>query len=116
MGALGWSRAPTRELQLQPENRLDILLDDSRLSPLNNLFASLLNTDPRARLADWRVVRNELSNIIQRPEGSSANMGRQSLDLTEALLDLSTISARARTREKKAELTRRTSQQEKVRE
>jgi serine/threonine protein kinase len=105
---------PAREMQLEPQRQLNVLLDDSHLLPLNNLFQRLLDTDPRARLVDWSVVRNELSNIIQGAAGGFADLGSQPKDLTQALSDLSIIAARERAREKVEERARQTGRQQKV--
>jgi tRNA A-37 threonylcarbamoyl transferase component Bud32 len=106
---------PAREMQLEPQRQLNVLLDDPRLLPLNNLFQRLFDTDPRARLSDWSVVRNELSNIvIQGEAGGSADLVSQPIDLTQALSDLSIIAARERAREKVEERARQTGRQQEV--
>jgi serine/threonine protein kinase len=51
---------PARELVGSPELRLERVLDDARFAILDTLLDDLLNTDPRVRLADWRVVIDEL--------------------------------------------------------
>ncbi len=102
-------------MQLEPQRQLNVLLDDPRLLPLNNLFQRLFDTDPRARLSDWSVVRNELSNIvIQGEAGGSADLVSQPIDLTQALSDLSIIAARERAREKVEERARQTGRQQEV--
>ena len=105
---------PAREMQLEPPRQLNVLLDDPRLLPLNNLFQRLLDTDPRARLSDWSVVRNELSNIIQGSAGGSADLVSRPIDLTQALSDLSIIATRERTKEKVEARARQTGRQQEV--
>jgi serine/threonine protein kinase len=67
-GKLVWAvltgRQPLpRERQLEDENLLARALGDSRLSPLDMLLRELLNRDPRARLADWGIVTEELRAV-----------------------------------------------------
>jgi tRNA A-37 threonylcarbamoyl transferase component Bud32 len=56
-------RPLSREVQLDPPNRLAQVLQDERLSALDALCAQLLDRDPRSRLTDWSVVRAELSDV-----------------------------------------------------
>lgn len=55
---------PARELVGRPELRLEAVLGDPRFAILDTLLDDLLNTDPRARLADWPEVISELQAIL----------------------------------------------------
>lgn len=67
---LGGQRTLARELQLQQQHRIATVLDDGRLAAWDEVCDQLLNTDPRARLADWTVVRTELADILTELSGT----------------------------------------------
>lgn len=58
---LAGQEPPARELQRTHDYRLAIVTGISELSRLDSLFEQLLVLDPRARLADWNLVDQELA-------------------------------------------------------
>jgi serine/threonine protein kinase len=67
-GKLTWAllagRQPLpREQELEQENFLARVLADAQLRPIDALLHDLLNRDPRARLASWGVVTDELKAV-----------------------------------------------------
>lgn len=55
---------PIRERQLDSKKRLEIVLNDDRLSGLHQLFEQLLKEDAGLRLDSWDVVREDLALTI----------------------------------------------------
>ncbi|SEF14413.1 serine/threonine protein kinase [Jiangella alba] len=107
---LAATNPPAREAQIERRYRIESVTGVPLLVGLNELFAQLLDTDPRARLADWSVVLHELDTISKMLSGASelpAHQDRQ--DLAEALAVASRLAERrsADARRAEADRTRR---------
>lgn len=109
-------RTLAREEQLQHRNRIATLKDDNRLAAWDEVCDQLLNTDPRARLADWPTVRIELANVLAALIGEAdepASTLTRAESLTAAAARLTRSSMADEFRVTRASLTER---QERVRE
>jgi len=97
---------PARELLLQPENRLEILLSDHRLSGFHPLFERTLDSDPRARLTNWEIICAE-ALAVRKLYGPTSNRGdRPAVDLAPALSAAVRFAAREETRNARRERQR----------
>lgn len=70
--ATGMTALP-RELQLDTHRSTAATLDDDRVNGLDQLCRLLLNPDPRSRLCDWTVIRDEIRAVRRIVEDASSN-------------------------------------------
>jgi hypothetical protein len=107
---LAGRQALPRELQLEPQNRLEVLTGEPTLGPLGPLFERLLDKDPRARLTDWSTILSEVNRVYDSVRGANERAP------ASPRFDLEATVAKARQLAANGPMLRQRAEQEKERD